>query len=147
MQAYRAYQPIVEHSKKVGVLIEFDKIAKTPNTLDAHRLIHWAGIESKQTPVVDALFKAYFVEARDIGSHDVLADIADSVGMDAAIVRKLLSTDSDLEDIKKRDTHSREMGVSSVPTFVVGSKHAVPGAQPAELWLKVIDEVLEGLPE
>ncbi|WP_439110578.1 DsbA family oxidoreductase [Lentibacter sp.] len=145
--AYRAYQPIVEHSKKVGVLIEFDKIAKTPNTLDAHRLIHWAGIESKQTPVVDALFKAYFVEARDIGSHDVLADIADSVGMDAAIVRKLLSTDSDLEDIKKRDTHSREMGVSSVPTFVVGSKHAVPGAQPAELWLKVIDEVLEGLPE
>ncbi|MCV2892349.1 DsbA family oxidoreductase [Lentibacter sp. XHP0401] len=145
--AFKAYQPVVEHAKNAGVQIEFDKIQTTPNTLDAHRLIHWAGIEGRQTPVVSALFKAYFKEGRDIGSHEVLADVADSMGMDAALVLKLLGTDSDVDDIKKRDAHSREMGVNSVPTFIVASQHAVPGAQPPELWLKVIDEVLQGARE
>jgi predicted DsbA family dithiol-disulfide isomerase len=115
---------------------------RTPNTLDAHRLIHWAGIEGKQDAVVDALFNAYFVEARDIGDHEVLADVADSVGMDAAVVLKLLQSDADREDIRNRDSHSREMGVNSVPTYIVANQHAVPGAQPPELWAKVIAEIM-----
>ena len=90
---------------------------------------------------VAALFEAYFVEARDIGDREVLADIADAIGMDAAVVGKLLHSDADVDDIRKRDAHSRKMGVSSVPTFIVASKHAVPGAQPPELWLKVISEL------
>ncbi len=142
--AYNAYQPIVEHAKAAGVEIEFDKIERTPNTLDAHRLIHWAGIEGRQIPVVSALFKAYFQEGRDIGNHEVLADIADGLGMDAALVLKLLASDADRDDIIARDKHSREMGVNSVPTFVVASQHAVPGAQGPDLWLKVIDEMLQG---
>lgn len=141
--AMKAYAPVVEHAKDAGLDIEFDKIARTPNTLDAHRLIHWAGIEGRQTPVVSALFKAYFQEGRDIGDHEVLADVADTMGMDAALVLKLLASDADADDIRARDTHSREMGVSSVPTFVVGSQHAVPGAQASDLWLKVIDEITE----
>ncbi len=141
--ALKAYTPVVEHAKAAGLEIEFDKIEKTPNTLDAHRLIHWAGIEGRQTAAVSALFKAYFKEGRDIGSGETLADIADSIGMDAAIVHKLLGTDADIEELTAREAHSREMGVSSVPTFIVGSRHAVPGAQPAELWLKVMDEIAE----
>jgi len=139
--AYQAYQPIVEHAKKAGVAIEFDKITRTPNTLDAHRLIHWAGIEGRQTFVVAALFKAYFQEGRDIGNTEVLADIADSADMDAAVVQKLLASDADRETLLEREAHSRKMGVNSVPTFIVGGQHAVPGAQPTELWLKVIDEI------
>lgn len=145
--AFNAYKPVVEHAKAAGVVIEFDKIKVTPNTLDAHRLIHWAGIEGRQTAVVSALFKAYFQEARDIGAHEVLADVADSMGMDAALVLKLLASDSDRADIQQRDSHSREMGVSSVPTFIVANQHAVPGAQPADLWLKVIDELLQSPPQ
>ncbi|MEL7153114.1 MAG: DsbA family protein, partial [Pseudomonadota bacterium] len=87
------------------------------------------------------LFKAYFVEARDIGDIDVLSDIADDIGMDAAVVRRLLQSDSDIEEIKARDAHSRKMGIDSVPTFIVGGRHAVPGAQPPELWAKVIEEL------
>jgi len=143
--AVRAYAPVVERAEAAGLSIDFEGMKRTPNTLDAHRLIHWAGIEQKQLDVVDALFAAYFVEGRDIGAHDVLADIADAVGMDAAVVLKLLASDADREDIQNRDKHSREMGVNSVPTFIVASQHAVPGAQPPELWTKVMDELVAGL--
>ncbi len=141
--AVKAYAPVVEHAEKAGLTINYEAMKRTPNTLNAHRLIHWAGIESKQTEAVDALFQAYFVDARDIGEAEVLGDIADSIGMDAAVVQKLLSTDNDTDDIKARDAHSRQMGVSSVPTFIVDNKHAVPGAQPPELWLKVMGEIME----
>ncbi len=140
--AVRAYAPVVEHAEDAGLKIDFEGMKRTPNTLDAHRLIHWAGIEGKQNAVVDALFNAYFVEARDIGDHEVLADIADSVGMDAAVVLKLLQSDADREDIRTRDSHSRQMGVNSVPTYIVANQHAVPGAQPPELWGKVISDIM-----
>ncbi|GAB5436875.1 DsbA family oxidoreductase [Falsiruegeria mediterranea] len=140
--AVRAYAPVVEHAENAGLSINFEGMQRTPNTLDAHRLIHWAGTEGKQTAAVDALFNAYFVETRDIGDHDVLADIADGIGMDAAVVRKLLKSDADRDLMKERDSHSRQMGVNSVPTFIVANQHAVPGAQPPELWQKVIADIM-----
>ncbi|MEL6959322.1 MAG: DsbA family oxidoreductase [Pseudomonadota bacterium] len=139
--AVRAYAPVVEMAEKVGLKIDFEGMKRTPNTLDAHRLIHWAGIEGRQTFVVQRLFEAYFRDARDIGDPEVLCDIADSCEMDAAMVGKLLASDADAEDIRKRDAHSREMGVQSVPTFIVANQHAVPGAQPTEMWVKVIGEI------
>ncbi|WP_299637228.1 DsbA family oxidoreductase [uncultured Ruegeria sp.] len=143
--ALRAYAPVVDHAEKADLNINFEAMKRTPNTLDAHRLIHWAGIEGKQNGVVDALFDAYFLQGRDIGDHEVLADIADSTGMDAAVVMKLLKSDADREDIRNRDAHSREMGVSSVPTFIVANQHAVPGAQPPEMWEKVFSEIMSQL--
>ncbi len=140
-QAVETYARIEEHATTAGLDIDFGAIARTPNTLDAHRLIHWAGIEGRQTFVVQALFKAYFREGRDIGDRDVLADIADAAGMDAAVIRKLLASDADLDLVRQRDASSREMGVTSVPTFIVAGKHAVPGAQPPELWEKVIADI------
>tara|TARA_R110000787_G_scaffold122880_4_gene233757 strand:- start:615 stop:1253 length:639 start_codon:yes stop_codon:yes gene_type:complete len=139
--AVRAYAPVVENADKAGLKINFEGMERTPNTLNAHRLIHWAGIEGRQTAAVSALFKAYFVDTRDIGSLDVLADIADSIEMDASVVMRLLNTDADMQEIRDRDAHSREMGINSVPTFIVGGRHAVPGAQPPELWAKVIAEI------
>lgn len=142
--ARRAYAPVVEHAKKAGLNIDFEGMKRTPNTINAHRLIHWAGIEGKQTAAVSALFKAYFVDTRDIGDLDVLADIADGIDMDASVVRRLLESDADRQDIAARDAHSRQMGINSVPTFIVAGKHAVPGAQPPELWTKVLDDLQAG---
>lgn len=139
--AVKAYAPVVEHAEAAGLKIDFEGMTGTPNTIDAHRLIHWAGIEGKQSQAVDALFDAYFVQARDIGDHEVLADIADGIGLDASVVLRLLASDADREDIRKRDAHSREMGINSVPTFIVAQQHAVPGAQPPELWHRVIEEL------
>ena len=141
-RAVQIYARVAEHAEAAGVAINFEGIQRTPNTLDAHRLIHWAGIEEAQYPVVSALMRAYFQEGRDIGDRDVLADIADGAGLDAAVIRKLLDSDADLEEIRARDMAAREMGVNAVPTFIVAGKHAVPGAQPTEVWLRVIDEIL-----
>ncbi|KAA0920924.1 DsbA family oxidoreductase [Aquicoccus porphyridii] len=139
--AFEAYKPVVARAQEAGLDIAFDQIARTPNTLDAHRLIHWAGIEGRQTPIVSALFRAYFQDGRDIGAHDVLGDIADSAGLDAAVILKLLQSEADRDDILARDAQSRKMGVTAVPTFIVAGQHAVPGAQPVELWQKVIDDI------
>lgn len=140
--ALRAYAPIVDMAEKVGLKIDFAGIQRTPNTINAHRLIHWAGIEGRQTFVVHRLFEAYFRDARDIGDVEVLADIADSCEMDAGLITKLLSSDADIDDIRNRDKHSREMGVNSVPTFIIANQHAVPGAQPADMWVKVIGDIM-----
>ncbi|MCP4818336.1 MAG: DsbA family oxidoreductase [Shimia sp.] len=139
--AVRVYGEIARHAEEEGLDIDFGAIKRTPNTVDAHRLIHWSGIEGKQNAVVNALFKAYFKEGRDIGNAEVLSDIADSAGMDAAVVAKLLASDSDIENIQQRDEHSRGMGVNSVPTFIVANQHAVPGAQSADLWRQVMAEL------
>ena len=96
-----------------------------------------------ETAAVSALFKAYFVEGRDIGDIDTLSDIADGIELDAAVIRRLLDSDADQQQIIDRDAHSRKMGITSVPTFIVAGKHAVPGAQPPELWSKVIAELNE----
>ncbi|MBS0122757.1 DsbA family oxidoreductase [Thetidibacter halocola] len=142
--AVKAYMPVAEHAKKAGLDLKLDSIARTPSTIDAHRLIHWAELEGVQTPVVSALFRAYFIEGRDIGDTEVLADIADACGMDASVVLRLLASDSDRREIVERDAAARGMGVTAVPTFIVAGKHAVPGAQPPELWTQVIAELREG---
>lgn len=143
--AIKAYLPVVEHGKTAGLDLKLEDITRTPNTLDAHRLIHWAGIEGKQTPVVTALFRAYFHEGRDIGEIEVLADIADGAGLDASIVQRLLRTDEDVQGIREKDAGFRKMGVSSVPTFIINGQHAVPGAQGVEWWRGVIGEINDQL--
>jgi predicted DsbA family dithiol-disulfide isomerase len=146
-KAAEVYATIAEHAEAAGLEIDWSRIGRTPNTLDAHRLIHWAGIEGCQTAVVSALFRAYFREGRDIGDPEVLADIADARGMDASVVLRLLASDADREEIAARDKAARDMGVTGVPTFIVARQHAVPGAQPTELWRKVIGEMQEKLKE
>jgi predicted DsbA family dithiol-disulfide isomerase len=142
--ALAAYREVVEQAEAAGLSLELDKIERTPSTLDAHRLIHWAGIEGRQAAAVSSIFRAYFREGRDIGDREVLADISDGIGLDASLVLRLFEADADIEEIRNRDAAAREMGVTGAPTFIVGGKHAVPGAQPPELWAKVIAEIRDG---
>lgn len=139
--AIRAYAPVLERAEAAGLTIDFAAIKRTPNTLDAHRLLHWAGIEGCQDRMAMALFQAYFTEGRDIGDHEVLADLADSLSLDGAMIQRLLASEADRDAIRARDAQFRQMGISGVPTFIVGGQHAVPGCQPADLWVKVIDDL------
>lgn len=135
------YGRIEDAAKAAGLDVDFAAIQRTPNTLDAHRVIHWAGLEGRQIPMVSRLFKAYFKEGMDIGDTDVLCRLAEDVEMDGTVIRKLLQGDADAEDIRARDAHARQRGVSGVPTFVVANQHVLNGAQPPELWSKVIAEL------
>ncbi|MBU2962176.1 DsbA family oxidoreductase [Citreicella sp. C3M06] len=139
--AINAYAPVAQEAEASGLTMHLDAIKRTPSTVDAHRLILWAGIEGVQTAVISSLFAAYFTEGRDIGDREVLGDIADACGLDASVVMRLLNSDADKREIFEMDAAARGMGVTSVPTFVVAGKHAVPGAQPTELWMKVLSEI------
>ncbi len=143
--AVKVYAEIAQKAEESGLEIDFAAIKRTPNTINAHRLIHWAGIEGVQTFVVSALFRAYFAEGRDIGSNDVLCNIADASGMDADMVERLLNSDADVEYIRNKDAEARERGVRGVPTFIVANESVLTGAQPADLWGQVIVEVNEQL--
>jgi len=140
-RAVQAYLPVMQHAEKAGLKLNFEAIPRTPSTLDAHRLIHWAGIEGRQTPVSVALFRANFIDGRDIGDATTLAEIAEAAGMDRAMTEVLLAGDADAEDIRARDAHARTRGVTGVPTFVIANQHVLTGAQPPDVWLSVIDEI------
>lgn len=142
-KAIQAMLQVAEHAKKAGAEIEMEKVTRLPNTLDAHRLIHWAGIEGRQTAMVARLFKAHWREGADIGDAATLARLAGEVGMDAAAVARLLATDADADDIRARDMDARQKGVTAVPTFLIAQQYVVSGAQPVEMWQQVIDELAE----
>lgn len=130
-----------EVAAAAGVPFDPNLAPRMPNTLNAHRLIHWAGIEGVQQDVVDRLMRAYWTEARDIGDIDTLADIAGEAGMDRAATLRLLQSDADAEDIAARDADARAKGVNAVPTFLVAQQYVVSGAQPPDLWTRVIAEL------
>jgi predicted DsbA family dithiol-disulfide isomerase len=123
-----------------GIAFAFDKIAKSPNTLDSHRLIRWAASAGVQNDVVDRLFQAYFLEGQDIGSSAVLSEVADNAGMDGDLVAKLLAGDADLESVEREAGLANEMGITGVPTFIFDSKFMISGAREAELLARIIDK-------
>lgn len=141
-KAVAIHARVEQAAQEAGGEIDFAAMTRMPNTLDAHRLIHWAGLEGRQTAVVSALMRAFFREGRDIGDRDTLIAIAGSAGMDERVVARLLATDADRDDILARDQDARRKGVNAVPTFLVARQYVVQGAQPPEFWTRVIDELL-----
>ena len=130
-----------EVARAAGLGFDPNAAPRMPNTLNAHRLIHWAGIEGVQPDLVTRLMAAYWDEGRDIGDTETLADIAAEGGMDRAATLRLLNSDADAEDIAARDADARQKGVNSVPTFLIAQQYVVSGAQPPELWGQVIAEL------
>ena len=144
-EAIEVYSNIDKTATETGLSLNFGGIKRTPNTIDAHRLIHWAGIEGRQNSIIDRLFKAYFQEGRDISEHSVLTRIASAAGMDQDVVRNLLKSDADKEDIKARDTDARKRGIQGVPAFVVANEYVIQGAQTIDIWDNIIKEIQEVL--
>ena len=140
-RAVEVYARVEQAARDAGLQIDFATIPKMPNTLNAHRLIHWAGLEGRQTAIVSALLRAYWREGRDIGDGATLVEIAAATGMDRALTQRLLATDQDTEDLRARDIHSRSRGVTGVPCFIIGNQYVVSGAQPPQVWADVLAEL------
>ncbi len=139
--ALDVYSQIDQTARLVGIEIDFERITRTPNTMNAHRLIHWAGIEGRQTFMVDLLFRAFFLEGMDIGDIDALVKIAQRAEMDPTMVRRLLAGETDTEDLQAREEHARKMGVNSVPTFILANQAVVTGAQSTQFWEDVLSDI------
>lgn len=141
----RAHEQLKALGRDVGIAFDFDAIKVGPNTLDAHRLIHWAGLEGRelQAEVVANLFKANFEEGRNVGDHAVLTEIAEAAGMDAGLVSRLLASDADKDHIVSEIDAAQRMGVSGVPFFILDQKYAVSGAQPVEVLVSAFRELAQ----
>ena len=131
---------------EAGITYRFDRITRAPNTLDAHRLIRWAGAEGVQTRAAMALFRRYFEEGEDISDAGVLRTAAEEAGMDGAMVARLLAGDADRAEVRAEAEQAGAMGVTGVPTFVIGGRHAVSGAQPSDLWSRLMEELEAAAP-
>jgi predicted DsbA family dithiol-disulfide isomerase len=140
-EADRIDLPVLDAARAAGVALDLPAIARVPNTRDALRLLHWAGLEGVQTPVMSALMRAYWAEGRDIGDAAVLVEIATAAGLDGALVRRLLASDADLDTLAAKEDHARRRGIASVPTFILGNTHVITGAQPSDFWTGLIDEI------
>jgi predicted DsbA family dithiol-disulfide isomerase len=132
---------------EVGVPFAFDQIKRSPNTLDAHRLIRWSASAGLQEKVVDRLFKAYFVEGRDIGDRAVLIEIAGQCGLDAKLVEKLLAEGADADLVRQEIEQAQAMGVSGVPFFILAGRIGVPGAQEPSVLRRAIAQARQAMRE
>lgn len=137
----RLHLPVQQACDDIGLPLALDRMTRMPSTLDAHRLVHWAGLEGRQHAVVSALFRANWAEGRDIGDPATLAEIAGAAGLDAAMIARLLASDADVDEIRARDAEIRERGLRGVPGFLIGRRYVLSGAQPMETWLDLIDKI------
>ena len=129
--------------KEAGIDFAFDRIARSPNTLDAHRLIRWAFGTGKQEAVVERLFQLYFIEGRDIGDRDLLADVAAEFGMDRILTRARLDTDMDAADVQAEIASAVRLGVNGVPFFIIDGKYGLSGAQPSDMIADAVRKAVE----
>lgn len=132
------HDPLVAAGKAEGVPFAFDKITRTPNTMDAHRLIRWRRDGDKQHDMAERLFMAYFTGGLDIGDRAVLLKIAREAGMDEAEVSMKLENDADIDAVNAEVERAYRMGVTGVPCFIFGQKQGLIGAQPADVLAEAI---------
>lgn len=138
-RADEIYQRVREAGQTVGLDFNFKGIPRTPNTIDAHRLIGVAGRAGKQDAVVEALFRAYFLEGRDIGDRDVLASVASAAGLEEKTIRDYLAGRDDVDRVENEDAMARRMGIQGVPCFILNRKYAISGAQEPAVFLEAIE--------
>jgi predicted DsbA family dithiol-disulfide isomerase len=121
--------PVIAAGALEGIEFRFDLIRRSPNTLDAHRLLRWAHAEGLQGMVAERLFQLYFLEGADVGDKEVLLSAARDCGMKANVVGPLLVSDAERDQVEEEIAQASRMGVTGVPTFVIGGRYAVVGAQ------------------
>lgn len=123
---------VTDEAAGEGIAFDLDAIKIASNTLNAHRLIHWAGPAGVQDAVKEACLRAFFCEGKDVGDTDVLVEIAEACRMDGAAIRTMLDSDEDRAQIESEIDEARRMGVTGVPCFIFDRQMAMVGAQPAE---------------
>lgn len=143
--ADQAYAAIRAAGVEEEIPFAFDKIEVSANTLDAHRLIRWAGSLglTTQQQVVDLLFKAYFEDGKNIGDDAVLLEIAEQAGLEMPVVERLLAGEADRDTVAAEIDQARQMGVTGVPCFIIDMQYAVMGAQSAEALADAMRKVVQ----
>ncbi|MBN8872679.1 MAG: DsbA family oxidoreductase [Rhodospirillales bacterium] len=138
-RARRLYSSIAEIGRAEGMLFRFDRIRRTPSSVDAHRLVRFAARVGRADAMVEALFSAHFTDGHDIGDHAVLAAIAAACGLDPLPVRRFLASEEEADSVHADNLRAHRLGINGVPCFVVSGRHAIAGAQEPEVIERLLD--------
>jgi len=141
-RARRLHSTISELGEAEGLQFRFDRIRRVPHSLDAHRLVRWAGRFGAADPMVQTLFEGYFLEGIDIGDIGSLAQLAGRVGLDAAAARRFLGTTAEADAVYGENLRAHRLGINGVPCFVFAGRHAIGGAQEPEVLERLIEVAL-----
>jgi predicted DsbA family dithiol-disulfide isomerase len=140
-RAKELYANVKMAGDAVDIPFNFDKIERSPNTLDSHRLLRWSESAGCQDAIAEILFRRFFIDGEDLGDRSILIAAATEAGMDHELVSELLENDADLETVRQEDQMARKMGVSGVPFFIIDDKYALSGAQDPAAFLAAFDQV------
>ena len=132
---------VVEAATGEGLEYHPGRVKRQPNTIDSHRLIHWADAQGKAAAMKQKLMELYFRDGGDLTDLNVLVQAASDVGLNADDVRKRLATDEDVDLISAQAEDASAKGISGVPTYVFANKYAVSGAQSPDQLAKAIREI------
>ena len=138
-RARRLYASITEIGRAEGVLFRFERLRRTPSSIDAHRLVRFAARYGCADAMVEALFSAHFTDGRDIGDPSVLIGVAEAVGLDGLAVQRFLPTDDETDLVHADNLRAHRLGINGVPCFVIGGRHAIAGAQEPEVIERLFD--------
>jgi len=138
-QAKSMNDNVTEQARSVGLTYNLDQAVPT-NTFDAHRLTHLAAKHGKMVEMTERLFKAYFTEGKHIGDRQVLVELAEDIGLDAAEVTEALDRSSYSDEVRADEREAAQLGIQGVPFFVINRKYAVSGAQPTEVFIRALEK-------
>jgi len=139
-QVQQMLQRVTGIASSVGLDYDFDNLKHT-NTVKAHELLHFAKANGKQLELAERLFRAYFIEGRHVGRVEDLADLAAEVGLDRDAALQALESEQYLQDVRADQATAGEYGINGVPFFVIDGKYGVSGAQDAQTFAQVLEQV------
>ena len=138
-RARRLYASIAELGRSEGVWFRFERIRRTPCSVDAHRLVRWATRHGRADQMVEALFSAHFTDGLDIGEAAVLAAVAATCGLDPVLARQFLRGEEEADTVHADNLRAHRLGINGVPCFVIEGRHAIAGAQEPEVIERLLD--------
>ncbi len=134
---------IYARGEELGFTFGKNARTRTYNTFDAHRLLHWAGIEGegKQIELKHALLRAYFTDGRNVSDHTVLLEIVRAVGLPAERAQEILASDEFTADVRADEERYQRSGISSVPAIIINQRHLISGGQPVEVFEDALRQI------
>ncbi len=140
-QFAQSQEMIRSRGAELGFRFDMQKRTRIYNTFDAHRLLHWAGLEGRQLELKQALLQAYFGEGSNVSDHAVLEQIAAQVGLDSGVAREILASDRYAAEVRARERFYRSQQIDAVPAIILNDRHLVQGGQPVAVFEKVLRQL------
>jgi predicted DsbA family dithiol-disulfide isomerase len=142
--AKRNYARIEDIGRSVGIDFTFDAITVQPNTVLAHRLMHYGSAHGRGDETAEAIFRAYFLDGKVLTDRSVLCDIGEAAGLDRAALERYFASDEDADEVREGDINARRSGINGVPFFIFNRRVAVSGAHEPETLLEAMEKALAG---